>query len=47
MLHSDPENLTPFQLDAWRRPLLTGTEGPPARVEEPRRGWRVALSVNL
>jgi hypothetical protein len=39
--------LTALQADAWHRPFLTGTEGPPARCEEPRRGWHVALSVNL
>lgn len=39
--------MTSLQLDAWNRPFLEGTEGPPARIEEPRKGWHVALSINL
>jgi len=40
-------SMTALQADAWNRPFLTGYEGPPARMEKPRKGWRVALSINL
>lgn len=39
--------MTALQLDAWRRPFLDGTEGPPQRIERPRKGWFTALSINL
>lgn len=39
--------LTALQVDAWNHPLITGMEDPPTRIENPRNGWAVALSINL
>lgn len=39
--------LTSLQQDAWRRPFLDGARHNEPRVDEPREGWRVGLSVNL
>ena len=40
--------MTPLQLSAWQRPFLNGDRlNLPPRVENPRRDWRVALSINL
>jgi len=46
-LGSTENIMTPLQLSAWNKPFLNGTEGPPERIEEPRKGWRVAMSINL
>jgi len=40
--------LTPLQLAAWDRPFLSGEALLlPPRIEQPRKHWRVGLSLNL
>lgn len=39
--------MTPLQLDAWNRPFLSNKVVLVPRIENPRRGWAVGLSINL
>jgi hypothetical protein len=40
--------MTALQQAAWQAPFLTDDlQQLPPRIEEPRRGWRVGLSINL